>query len=78
MIMKFYFREPLCKALDIRATQSFFTSDHSNYIADKVGFKIDKQYTMQELNKIYPKIPFNQFDAKIFAMKSWNFQKTNT
>jgi len=68
-------REPLCKALDIRVTQSFCTSDHSNYIADKIGFKIDTQYTMQELNKIFPKIPFNQFGAKIFAMKSWDFQK---
>ncbi|XP_055315376.1 uncharacterized protein LOC129575577 isoform X2 [Sitodiplosis mosellana] len=70
-------REPLCKALDIRVTQSLFVSDNSNHIADKVGFKIDSQYTMDELSEIYPKIPFKQFDAKIFAVKSWNFQKIN-
>lgn len=72
-----FYREPLCKALGICVTQSFFTSDYSNHIGDKVGFKIDSQYTMQELNKIYLKIPFNQFDAKVFAMKSWDFRKTN-
>lgn len=64
----------MCKAFGIQATQTFFSSDYLNHIADKVGFKIDSQYTMQEMNKIYPKIPFNEFDTTIFAMKSWDFQ----
>lgn len=64
----------MCKAFDIRLMQSFFSSDYSNYIADKVGFKVDTQYTMQELNEIYPNIPFNQIEAKIFAVKTWALQ----
>lgn len=71
------FRAPLCKALNIPVTQSLFMSDYSNRIADKVGFKVDSQYTMDDMNKIYPKIQFNDFDSKLFAAKTWDLQKTD-
>lgn len=67
-------RKPFCESFGIKATQSFFASDYSNSIADKVGFVVDSEYTMDELNRIYPKIPFNQIEATKLSLKSWNFQ----
>ncbi|XP_037039526.1 uncharacterized protein LOC119076713 [Bradysia coprophila] len=63
-------QRPLCKALDIHVIQAIFSSDSSNHIADRVGFKVESQYTMDQLNQIYPAIPFNKFETKKFSVKS--------
>lgn len=66
----------MCQALGIHIIQSFFSSDYSNYIADKIGFETDSQDTMEEMYKIYPKVPFHQIEAKVFAIKTWDITKT--
>lgn len=35
-------RKEICKEFGIRLTSTIFTSDTSNRIADRVGFKLDK------------------------------------
>lgn len=78
MLKRFFFidcSKPFCKKFDIHVAQAFFSSDYSNYIADKLQFQIDSQYGMEELSAIYPKIPFHQIDAKLFAIKSWDLRK---
>lgn len=68
----------MCKALNIQLTQSFLSSDYSNHIADQIGFKIEVEYTMDEMCNIYPIIPFNRIEAKTFTVKSWNFKETTS
>lgn len=44
-------REEICKKLDIKVSSSVFTTDSSNRLAEKVGFKIDKSFRYVVMEK---------------------------
>lgn len=66
-------RKYLSAPFDIKLTQAVFLSDHSNRIADAVGFETDAEFTIDELNRINPKFGFKNVNTKKVATKSWRF-----
>lgn len=67
------FRKPLGEAFGLKSTSSIFDSDFSNNIADKVGFKLDIEYSFDEIKKMYPQVDFGDVNADKMTMKTWLF-----
>lgn len=66
-------RKPLGEAFGIKLTHCRFTNAKASRIAEKIGFKVDVEYTIDELNEIDPSMAYENVKTKKIAIKTWVF-----
>lgn len=63
----------MATAIGLNMIHTRFSSEQSSRIADRLGFKVDVEYSTEELNKIDPSISCTHFRTKKIALKTWIF-----
>ncbi|XP_055302495.1 uncharacterized protein LOC129568527 [Sitodiplosis mosellana] len=60
----------ICKEFKIKLTSTIFTSDFSNRIADKNGFKLDKIIRYEDIRNAYPNLNVPHINSSAMTIKS--------
>lgn len=60
-------------AFALKLTHARFASEQASRIADRVGFKLDLECSIDELIKIDPSLPYTNERTNKIALKTWIF-----
>lgn len=68
-------RKLLGKAFDVKIAVSRFTSDQLSRVAERIGFQLDVEYTIEELTEINSSVAYLYENARTskIALKTWVF-----
>lgn len=60
-------------AFGLKLSHTRFASEISSKVAERVGYHVDVEYTIDELNKTNPSFAFTNVKTKKVALRTWVF-----